>query len=158
MTRNLAIAAATFVALSTVTVTVREAGAFGTAVRLCVQKARQNRSAALNQCKGTALQTYETQFITCFAPGNGQDCASKCQSTLDSCLLNPAANRKTANTACATQFKTDVTACNTDPDPVKCLATARLNNFNCLQAAAAAVQPDIDTCNQNFTDCAEFCG
>jgi hypothetical protein len=155
MTRRFAVAAAAFVALSSFALQVPKANAFTSVTKQCLGNARKALTADLKKLRTDRLDQYAADRAACFGPG--QACASTCQTTLTNCVANPQSDRSTCNAACNDAFKTNVTACNDNADPLGCATQARITRLTCQTTCSANVQPALDQCNFNYSDCVQQC-
>ena len=155
MTRRFAVAAAAFVALSSFALHVPEAGAFTSATKLCLANAKSTFTKNKGQAASTLLSQYVADRAACFGPG--QACATACQTTLNGCLATPQGARTTCNVGCNNTFKTTVSACSTNTDPLGCATQARITRLNCANGCAVTQQPAVDACNSAYSDCVQQC-
>jgi len=155
MTRRFAVAAATFVTLASLALQVPRASAFTSVTKQCLNNARKQLTTDLKNLRTDRLNQYAGDRAACFGPG--QACANSCNTVLNGCMANPNADRATCTQAATDKFKTAVTACNDQPDPLGCATQARIARLNDLTVCSANVQPALDQCTFNYSDCVQQC-
>ena len=155
MTRRFAVAAATFVALASFALQVPKANAFTSVTKQCLNNARKSLTTDLKQQRIDRQNQYVADRAACFGPG--QACANACQQTLNGCVANPQTDRSNCNSSCNDAFKTAVTSCNDAADPLGCATQARIARLTCQATCSANVQPALDQCNFNYSDCVQQC-
>jgi hypothetical protein len=117
------------------------------ATRSCVRRVR-HAFRVCKRAKGSSCVTeYENAFGTCFSPGAGAKCATKCVTTEQKCLAAAPQTVRTCNAACATAHRNDVEACRLiatgealwAAGDASCLTTAETNlalcRFTCSETA-----------------------
>lgn len=145
---------------STSTTTTMHPHEFSPETKQCVAAAK----AASRQCPGTkefCLSQYEAAFAQCFAGAAGQQCATKCEQSLDKCLAAVPTTRSKCLSTCRTNRKKDAAACRriaagdfiwTGGDQ-GCLITKDVNfaicKFQCNEA--------MIVCHTNFRFCIANC-
>ncbi|HLK09764.1 MAG TPA: hypothetical protein VKW76_00105 [Candidatus Binatia bacterium] len=118
-------------------------------------------AAAKKSCEVGCVDTFRTDFETCFGPGSG--CAQTCLTARLSCQSNPdqaihACVGDLGNPqSCRSQLKVALAACKSDPDPVACVSRAQLDALKCRQACVDAQEPALELCQAAFRLCLRGC-
>ena len=155
MTRRFAVVAVAFVALSSFALHVPKAGAFTSVTKQCLSLAKTNFTNNKKQAAATILSQYVADRAACFGPG--QACANACQITLNGCVANPTADRASCNQTCNSAFKTNITKCSSDPNPLTCATNQRVTRLQCITQCSVNDQPAFDACNSAYSDCVQQC-
>src|SRR5262249_8363500 len=155
MTRRFAVAAATFVTLASLALQVPRASAFTSVTKQCLNNARKQLTNDLRQLRTDRLNQYAGDRAACFGPG--QACANDCQAVLNGCVAAPDAARSPCPQAATDKFKTAGTACSDQPDPLGCATQARIARLNDLNVCSTNVEPALDQCTFNYSDCVQQC-
>ena len=121
MTRRLTVAAVAGLTLASLLVWTHEAGAFTTAVRLCVKNARNAQKNAIRTSRLKAQSDFATAFRSCFDPSQQtQTCVSTCQTNLDVCQNGNRTNPTDPPTSDSPNGKKAF--CTNSDDPNSCLS------------------------------------
>ena len=104
--------ATTTTATTSTTTTTLLPHPFSPATKECVRQA----NATLRACRAggggsSCFTPYEKDYGSCFAPGVGVKCATKCATTEATCFMKLPTTKKSCRKTCATNVKNDRKAC-----------------------------------------------